>query len=120
MRTIIAGSRTSITREDLLTALETCDWKVTTIISGGAKGADAIGELYAKSNDIPLEVFKADWDKLGRGAGAIRNTEMANNANALIALWDGKSRGTGHMIYIANKLGLKVHVHTTGEQHESI
>ena len=72
--------------------------KIGTVISGGARGADAAGEMWAYVNNIPVEVFPADWDTHGKKAGILRNAEMAKHADALIALWDGKSRGTRDMI----------------------
>jgi hypothetical protein len=61
--------------------------------------------------NIPCFRFPADWDRYGKAAGYIRNETMAANAEALIALWDGRSPGTKHMIDIARKKGLKVYVH---------
>lgn len=69
-----------------------------TIISGGARGADTIGEQYAHERNIPLIKMNAEWDKYGRSAGYIRNKDMAEKANGLVAFWDGKSNGTRHMI----------------------
>lgn len=57
-----------------------------------------------------LTIFKADWDKHGKAAGFKRNTEMAKYADALIAFWDGKSKGTKHMIDTAKSHNLKVRV----------
>lgn len=71
------------------------------IISGTAYGADKLGEKYAKEKGYKIKRFPADWNKLGKSAGYIRNKEMAENADALIAFWDSKSRGTAHMINIA-------------------
>lgn len=79
-----------------------------TIISGGANGVDSFAIKYAKLYNIPLEVFPADWDKHGKRAGFIRNTEMANVATELIVFWDGKSKGTEHMISIAKSKNLKI------------
>lgn len=110
MRTIIAGSRDCTNPEDLIRALSECDWTPTVVISGAARGADRLGELWAQVNNIPCEKFPANWNKYGKSAGYRRNVEMAENAEALLALWDGKSRGTKHMIDIANSKGLKVHV----------
>lgn len=83
------------------------------IVSGKAKGADTIGEWFAgmNTNQIKVKGFPADWDKYGRGAGPIRNREMAKYADALIAFWDGKSKGTENMIETARNLGLKVKVY---------
>jgi hypothetical protein len=72
---------------------------VASIISGGARGGDAIGERYAKKNGIKLQVFPAEWDKYGRkSAGMIRNGVMEKEAHAVLAIWDGKSSGTRNMI----------------------
>lgn len=114
MRTIIAGSRdidTYIWLEAAIAASGFGD-QISTVISGGAKGVDSLGEWYAIQYGIPLEIHKADWAKYGRGAGPIRNQEMAEIADALIALWDGESRGTADMINKARLHNLKVYVHT--------
>ena len=80
------------------------------IVSGNARGADKLGEKYAKDNNISLMCFPADWNKYGKSAGYIRNEQMAKEANALIAFWDGKSKGTKHMIDIARSKGLLIRV----------
>jgi hypothetical protein len=80
------------------------------IISGGARGADALGERFAHEHGLSVSVMKADWDLFGKSAGYRRNQEMAEIADALIAFWDGRSRGTKHMIDIARKRGLSVSV----------
>lgn len=81
-----------------------------TVISGHATGADALGERYAKEHCLNCEQHPADWNKHGCAAGPIRNAEMADIADALIAFWDGKSRGTASMIELAKSKGLKVAV----------
>ncbi|MEN6554619.1 MAG: DUF2493 domain-containing protein [Methanobacterium sp.] len=110
MRTIIAGGRDFVSYDLLKKAVTECGWRPTVVISGGAKGADFLGERWAKENNVPCEVFPADWNKYGRKAGPIRNIQMAENAEALIALWDGESRGTKHMIDTATRKGLKVYI----------
>lgn len=80
------------------------------IVSGGAKGADALGEQYARERGYALKVFPAEWKKYGRAAGPVRNAQMAEYADALIAFWDGKSAGTRSMIRKAEDLGLSVSV----------
>ena len=80
------------------------------IVSGGARGADALGERYARERGRGLKVFPADWKKWGAAAGPIRNAEMAAYADALIAFWDGKSAGTRDMIRRAEEKGLSVHI----------
>jgi len=83
------------------------------IISGGARGADALGEQFAKKYGLKLTVFPADWNKYDKKAGPIRNIQMAEYAQEngiLIAFWDGVSRGTKHMIDTARKYGLEVFI----------
>jgi hypothetical protein len=92
-------------------AIRECGWVPTTVLSGNARGADILGEMWAKNNSIPCELYPAEWDIHGKSAGYIRNSTMAENAEALIALWDGESRGTKHMIDLAKKKGLKYHIH---------
>jgi len=81
------------------------------IVSGGASGADALGERYAKEKGRTVALFPADWNRYGRSAGPRRNRQMAEYADALIAFWDGQSRGTKNMIDTATAKGLKVSVH---------
>ena len=80
------------------------------IVSGHASGADSLGERYAQERGYQIETYPADWKKYGRAAGPVRNEQMANIANALIAFWDGKSKGTKSMIRLAKKKGLQVFV----------
>jgi hypothetical protein len=80
------------------------------IVSGAAPGADRVGERFATGNGIALKKFPADWDKHGRAAGPIRNGEMGDYADRLIAFWDGESRGTKNMIETAKEKGLIVRV----------
>lgn len=78
------------------------------IVSGNARGADKLGERYAKEYNLPVKLFPANWDKYGKRAGYLRNQEMANYSDVLIAFWDEKSKGTKHMIDIAKKQDLTV------------
>ena len=118
MKTIIAGSRQGITFEEVKKAIQSCPWasKITIILSGTAHGVDRLGELYAFENNITVEKYPADWKAHGKSAGYLRNVEMAKNADALIAIWDGTSPGTKHMIDIARDLGLRVWLNTKKEE----
>ena len=80
------------------------------VVSGTAYGADKLGERYATSRGLNILRFPPDWNKYGKAAGYIRNVEMAKNANGLVAFWDGESKGTAHMIQVANVSGLNVRV----------
>lgn len=85
--------------------------EITTVVSGAAKGVDAMGERWADENDIEIARYPAEWKTHKRAAGPIRNRKMAENADRLIALWNGSSKGTGGMIGLAEKHGLEVYVH---------
>lgn len=80
------------------------------IISGTARGADQMGERYARERGYEIRQFPADWEQYGKSAGHIRNAKMADNADALIAFWDGESKGTKNMIDNARRKGLAVRV----------
>lgn len=110
MKIIIAGGRNFHNYQMLR---DSCDFilgdqGVTEVVGGGASGADVLGERYAAEQGIPCRRFEADWQRYGRSAGPRRNVEMADYADALIAFWDGESRGTKHMIEAAQKRGLRV------------
>ena len=118
MKTIIAGSRkagqiaTNKWDYDLLVKLiqqKISDEKlqITEVISGTANGPDKAGEIWADENDITITRFKPNW-KLSKGAGFQTNNEMASHADCLIAIYDGKSSGTKHMIDTMTKQGKKV------------
>ena len=108
MRVIIAGSRGFKNYRQFLEFIKLIRFEVTSVVCGEAPGIDLFGKRWAKERKIPYVSFPADWDNLGRSAGYIRNQEMANNADALFVLWDGKSPGTKHMVNIAKKKGLKI------------
>lgn len=80
------------------------------IVSGGAKGADSLGEDYARLKGYAVERYPPRWEVFGEKAGFNRNIMMAGVAQVLVAFWDGKSTGTEHMIRIARKKGLIVRV----------
>lgn len=111
MKVIIAGSR-KFNNYELLK--EKCDKILVNqneieIVSGTARGADKLGEKYAHEKSYLLKLIPADWSK-GKKAGYLRNELMAKYADALIAFWDEKSKGTKHMIELAHKYKLKVKV----------
>ena len=110
MKTIIAGSRTVQDYALVTAAIAEAGWHPTLVISGTAPGVDKLGELWARRNNIPIKRFPANWMRYGRAAGYLRNCNMAEHAEALIAVWDGKSRGTSSMIEIATERGLSVYV----------
>ena len=113
MKTIIAGSRDFKDYNLLKSQLDYYRMhknNITEVVSGCAKGADLLGESYANEQSIPVTQFPADWDKHKKAAGPIRNRQMAEYADCLIAVWDGSSRGTKNMIDEMNKLKKPVFV----------
>ena len=112
MKLLIAGSRTLQVSfkeiDDALAGKE--DWDpVTEVISGGAKGPDRAGENWARTRTppIPITKFLPDWKTCGRGAGLLRNEEMAKRADKAIVFWDGASPGTKHMMGCLKKKGVE-------------
>ena len=108
LRIVIAGCRDF---NDYKEAKEYIDFCISNIrkankiiiISGGASGADTLGERYAKENGFKVELYPANWEKYGRSAGPKRNEQMAKICDYVICFWDGKSRGTKSMIEYAKK-----------------
>lgn len=112
MKIIIAGSRGYTNYKVLKLAVKKSKFNITEIISGHCPNSpDMLGELYADEFDIPLTVLKPDWKKHGRAAGFIRNKDMGNYGEGLIALWDNTSRGTLDMINYMKSLGKPSYVH---------
>ena len=111
MKVIVAGSRSIQDKDYIFDCIRFSEFEITELVSGGAIGPDMIGEEYAISKGIEIVRFKPDWDLWGRRAGMIRNEQMGDYADALIAVWDGKSKGTKHMFRYMMKLGKEVRIH---------
>ncbi|MFA5623272.1 MAG: DUF2493 domain-containing protein, partial [Candidatus Dojkabacteria bacterium] len=112
---IIAGSRGITDYEEVKQAYIQADLPIRTIVSGKANGVDTLGEKLAKELKVPVLEYPADWDKYGKSAGYVRNKEMAVVADALIAIWDGESKGTKNMIDIMRYMGKKVFIRTVSK-----
>ena len=123
IRAIVAGSRNFVDYnllekecdKILSTEIKKSPVSDVTIISGGASGADKLGEKYGKKRHLSIVRFEANWDRFKAAAGPIRNEKMARYAaevdrKMLIAFWDGQSRGTGSMIELAKKHGIEIHI----------
>jgi hypothetical protein len=105
MKVIIAGSRDIPEPYEWVTeAIQESQFAITEVISGYARGIDRAGEQAAEEWGFDLVIFPANWTKHKKTAGYRRNQKMAEYADALIAIWDGKSKGTQHMIDIMEKL----------------
>ena len=126
MKTIIAGSRNGIDINTVRQAMTETPFKISEIVSGTAKGVDLHGEKIGMEFNLPIHRFPADWNNLEVEPGVIkrnrqgnmynalaghnRNREMALFAEALVAVWDGKSKGTKNMIDTMKKMGKPVFV----------
>jgi len=85
MRIAVIGSRTFDDYEKLCQVMDELPSKVTLVVSGGAKGADSLGEKWAKENGVELKVFKPDWTKYGKGAGVVRNRQIVDECDFCLA-----------------------------------
>jgi len=115
MRVIVAGSRSFCSFRVLSATLDEFIGDARygediEIVSGGARGADKFGEVYAQREGFGLQVFPADWHRYGKRAGMVRNELMAKYGTHLVAFWDGESAGTRNMIELGRKHGLVVKV----------
>ena len=128
MKTIIAGSRTIKDLNEVIKAIYLSGFNITEVVCGGARGVDDLGRKWSgNGNIVPVKIFNALWDELwvenvkikynkydrpyNSLAGFNRNKEMVKYAEALIAVWDGKSHGTKDMIRLAKENNLKVYIH---------
>jgi hypothetical protein len=111
-RVIVAGSRDFNNYEFLKTTLDNLliNYNDAIIVCGMARGADALGDKYAQEKGYKVAYYPADWDLYDKKAGYIRNEIMAKNADACVVFWDGKSKGSKHMIDLAKKYNLKLRV----------
>lgn len=106
MKVAIVGSRNFIDLEFFkltMNRLRSVMFVIDVIVSGGAKGVDQFAELYATHNSIRTEIYRPDWDTLGRSAGFIRNMKIVEAADIIIAFWDDESKGTKDTINKALK-----------------
>ena len=113
-KVIIAGGR-DFNNYELLK--NKCDYYLSNldnteivIISGVARGADSLGEKYAKERGYKIDSYPANWNKYGKSAGYRRNKEMVDIASAAICFWDGKSKGTKHTIDLCKEKGIPIKI----------
>ncbi len=115
IKIVVAGCRDFADYETAKNYIDFCiseikDSSEIIFISGGCKGADMLGERYAKENGYQIERHSAQWEKYGRAAGPMRNKEMAQCCDYAICFWDGKSKGTKSMIEYAKSMGKEVKI----------
>jgi hypothetical protein len=115
VRVIIAGGRNmaaKIGRKNVLRLIDEACFPtdlIDHVVSGAAAGVDLIGMQWARDRGIPIRTYIPDWETYGRAAGPLRNAKMAGNAEALILIWDGQSRGSASMLREARKRNLLIY-----------
>ena len=114
-RIVIAGCRDYTDYDEAKKYIDFCISRIKNqytliFLSGGCRGADMLGERFAKENEYEIEYYPAELDKYGMSAGPKRNMKMAEACDYVICFWDGKSRGTKSMIESARKLGKQVKI----------
>ena len=116
MRVAIVGSRNieydNLQKKAYALLCQNIPSGATEIVSGGAVGIDALAEIYAKQNGLPMKVFKPDYAKYGKRAPLVRNDEIIHYAQYVLAIWDGSSRGTAYTVAACIKDGIPVKVVT--------
>jgi hypothetical protein len=106
----VVGSRSFNDYKLVKDTLDPYKGKVWLIVSGGARGADSLGEKWANENWVKTLIHRPDWDKHGKAAGFIRNKQIVDDSDLIIAFWDSLSKGTEHTIRIAREAGKVVKI----------
>lgn len=106
-RVVVYGSRNYYNYDEAKRYIDFCISKIRykytlVFVSGGCRGADSLGERYARENGFELEIYNAEWEIYGNRAGPLRNKIMAETGDYFICFWDGNSKGTANMIYFVN------------------
>ena len=114
-RVVVAGCRDYTDYENAKQFIDFCISNIRKnneiiIVSGGAKGADMLGERYARENGLKIERYLADWETYGKSAGPRRNMQMAKVCDYVICFWDGKSSGTASMIAYAKERNIPIRI----------
>ena len=111
MRVAVVGSRSFADEKMMFAELDKLQG-ISLIVSGGARGADRMGEAYAAKRNIPTKIFLPDWNQFGKSAGFRRNNDIIENADFVLAFWDGKSPGTKSSIDLAKRARKEIRVLT--------
>lgn len=109
MRIAIVGSRDYLNMEEVIAFVDTLAMD-DIVITGGARGVDIVAETAARKRGLEVVVFLADWDQYGKAAGYMRNQQLVDDCDTLVAFWDGTSNGTRDSISKATKAGKLKHV----------
>jgi predicted Rossmann fold nucleotide-binding protein DprA/Smf involved in DNA uptake len=117
MKALVCGGRNYSDLKYLFQVLDLCMgwWKLKTIITGGAKGADSLAHEWAIRRKLQTEVYMADWDLHGKAAGMIRNREMLIEGQPNVVIAFPGTTGTENMITIARKALVPVFIPGEGK-----
>jgi hypothetical protein len=115
IRLAVIGSREGFLGDpgtfiEKLIRIEKIEKEDLTIVSGGARGVDSLAEAWADREGVKKLIFPADWKGKGKGAGYIRNVDIIENSDLVLAIWNGESRGTLHSLTLAKRKGLKIYL----------
>lgn len=114
MKIAVVGSREGFTEEQVERGMfHNFAYQENILVTGGARGVDTYAMNIARENNIQMIIFYPEWDKYGKGAGFIRNKLIVDNADKVIAFWDGQSKGTKHSIDYAKSKGKEVEIINT-------
>ena len=114
MNVAIVGSREFTDGRVIRASIERL--RPTTIVSGGARGADSLGAFWARELSIPTIIHLPDWDRFGKSAGYRRNELIVRDSDMVLAFFapGPRSRGTQHTVAIARAAGKTVHIYHEG------
>ena len=110
MKAAIIGSRTFDDYNLVCETLSEYENQITLMVSGGAKGADKLGEKWAKEKNKEVLIFYPEWEKYGKSAGFRRNKDIIENSDIVFAFWDGQSKGTQSSIELSKKLNKELKI----------
>jgi|WetSurMetagenome_2_1015567.scaffolds.fasta_scaffold883786_2 predicted Rossmann fold nucleotide-binding protein DprA/Smf involved in DNA uptake len=121
MRIAVIGSRSFNNYEYMQAILDSftitlSDSRKLWFVSGGARGADKLAERYIEERKFGMTVYPADWKAHGKSAGFKRNKQIVDNADVVLAFWDGESKGTLHSINLAKEQGKPVYIFTSWKE----
>jgi hypothetical protein len=123
LKVIVAGSRSIIEMAHVEKAISLAGFVISEVVCGEANGVDTLGKVWARLNNVAVKSMRPNWYPLGvynKLAGFERNEEMGDYADALIAVYDGKSGGTKHMINYMKKLNKPYFVHDLSKYVEPV
>lgn len=110
MKAAIIGSRGFDNYNLVCETLSEYENQITLMVSGGAKGADKLGEKWAKEKNKEVLIFYPEWEKYGKSAGFKRNKDIIENSDIVFAFWDGQSKGTQSSIELSKKLNKELKI----------